>query len=173
VTSSSCRDHGVVAGRRGVSSRVAGNNPMISGGRAGVTVAGRVAAVLALTSAGVHATAVDTGSLTSLAMAGMALACLPCAWHLWRAPAPRVWGTTVLLDLGMLAVHAPGAAGTGGHVHGSVGTAQAGVPLVAQTGIVLVTASLLLGLTVLGALAVRTAAERLALTADGEQTPPP
>jgi hypothetical protein len=73
----------------------------------------------------------------------------------------------------MLAVHAPGAAGTGGHVHGSVRTAQAGVPLVAQTGIVLVTASLLLGLAVLGSLAVRTAAERLALTADGEQTPPP
>jgi hypothetical protein len=54
-----------------------------------------------------------------------------------------------------------------------VRTAQAGVPLVAQTGIVLVTASLLLGLAVLGSLAVRTAAERLALTADGEQTPPP
>ncbi|MGY1823443.1 hypothetical protein [Geodermatophilus sp. SYSU D00079] len=129
------------------------------------TVAGRAAAVLALASAGVHAAAVDTGSLTSLAMVGMALACLPCAWHLWRAPAPRVWATTVALDLGMLAVHAPVAAGSGGHVHGGSGTAQ--------TGVVLVTASLLLGLAVLGVLAVRTAAERLALTADGEQTPRP
>ncbi|MGY1638552.1 hypothetical protein ACI78V_18035 [Geodermatophilus sp. SYSU D00742] len=126
---------------------------------------GRVAAVLALASAGVHAAAVDAASLTSLAMTGMALACLPCAWHLWRAPAPRVWGTTVLLDLGMLAVHAPVAAGSGGHVHGGTGPAQVGVALV--------TASLLLGLAVLGALAVRTAAGRLPLPADGEETPRP
>jgi hypothetical protein len=134
---------------------------MINGARG----AGRVAAVLALASAAVHLAGVSAASLTSLAMAGMALACLPCAWHLWRAQAPRVWGTTVLLDLGMLAVHAPVAAGAGGHVHGSPGTAQ--------TGVALVTASLLLGLAVLGLLAVRTAAERLPLTADGEQTPRP
>ncbi|MGY1663000.1 hypothetical protein ACI78Q_17390 [Geodermatophilus sp. SYSU D00705] len=132
--------------------------------RAEVTVVGRLAAVLALASAGVHATALDTGSLTSLAMAGMGLACLPCAWHLWRAPAPRVWGTTVALDLGMLAVHAPVAAG-GGHVHDRPGTPGAGVALVV--------ASLLLGLAVLGVLAVRMATARLPRTADGEQTPRP
>ena len=91
---------------------------MISGGRAGVTVAGRVAAVLALASAGVHATAVDTGSLTSLAMAGMALACLPCAWHLWRCPTGAVWGMTAALDAAMLGVHAQMLAGaSAGHVH--------------------------------------------------------
>ncbi|MGY1692817.1 hypothetical protein [Geodermatophilus sp. SYSU D01105] len=131
---------------------------------AGAGPAGRGAALLALASAAVHLTGVSTASLSSLAMAGMALACLPCAWHLWRAPSPAVWATTVGLDLGMLAVHAPAASGDGGHAHG------AALP---AAGLWLVGASLLLGLAVLLALTVRAAAGRLPPAADREETPRP
>ena len=71
-----------------------------------VLVLGRTAAVLGLVSAALHVLLLDASSLGSLAMLGMALACLPCAWHLWRAPAPRVWALTAALDAGMLLVHA-------------------------------------------------------------------
>ena len=43
---------------------------------------GRVARGLAVGSAAVHLLQVDATSLGSVAMVGMALACLPCAWHL-------------------------------------------------------------------------------------------
>jgi hypothetical protein len=89
---------------------------------------GRIAAALALASAVVHVLSVTTSSLGSLAMAGMALACLPCAWHLWRAPTVPVWALTALIDLSMVAFHAPmmlsapgharGHGGAAGHVHG-------------------------------------------------------
>ncbi|WP_147263007.1 hypothetical protein [Geodermatophilus sp. TF02-6] len=120
--------------------------------------AGRVAAALALGSAAVHVASLHAASLGSLAAAGMALACLPCAWHLWRAPSRSVWATTVLLDLGMLAVHAPT-------------TSSAGHGTVPWPGLVLVTASLLLGLVVLTG-AVRTAAGR-PCGAEAEQTAGP
>jgi hypothetical protein len=89
---------------------------------------GRVTAALALASAVVHVLSVTTSTLGSLAMAGMALACLPCAWHLWRAPTVPVWTLTALIDLGMVALHAPmltasghapGHGGAAGHVHGA------------------------------------------------------
>ncbi len=90
---------------------------------------GRITAVLALASAAVHVLSVTTSSLGALAMAGMALACLPCAWHLWRAPTVSVWALTALLDLGMVVLHAPmgltasghipGHGGAEGHVHGA------------------------------------------------------
>jgi hypothetical protein len=67
---------------------------------------GRAAAVLALTSAAVHLLVLDGSALGSLVMAVMALACLPCAWHLWRAPTAATWGLTAALDAGMLALHA-------------------------------------------------------------------
>jgi hypothetical protein len=79
---------------------------------------GRIAAVVALASAVVHVLSVTTSSLGSLAMAGMALACLPCAWHLWRAPTVSVWALTALLDLGMVALHAPMGVTASGHIHG-------------------------------------------------------
>ncbi|MGY1707670.1 hypothetical protein ACI79C_24165 [Geodermatophilus sp. SYSU D00697] len=160
-----------------MSSRVTGNNPMIGRAddraddgpvdrvRAGAGPAGRGAALLALASAAVHLTGVSAASLSSLAMAGMALACLPCAWHLWRSPSSAVWATTVGLDLGMLAVHAPAASGGGGHVHGA-----ADLPAV---GLWLVGASLVLGLAVLLAPAVRAADRRLPSPADREETPRP
>jgi hypothetical protein len=73
-------------------------------GRAGL-VLGRSAAVLALCSAAVHLLLLDASSTGSLAMVGMALACLPCAWRLWRSPAPGVWGMTAAVDAGMALVH--------------------------------------------------------------------
>jgi hypothetical protein len=67
---------------------------------------GRVAAVLALGSAVVHLLLVDAAALGSLVMVGMAAACLPCAWRLWRAPTAAVWGMTAALDAAMLGLHA-------------------------------------------------------------------
>jgi hypothetical protein len=66
---------------------------------------GRSAAVLALGSAAVHLLLLDASSTASLAMVGMALACLPCAWHLWRSPTPGVWAMTAGMDAGMALVH--------------------------------------------------------------------
>ena len=60
-------------------------------------------------------------SLASLSMVAMAVACLPCAWHLWRAPTPSVWRLMAGIDLGMLLLHLPmsaGAAASTGH-HGA------------------------------------------------------
>jgi hypothetical protein len=70
-------------------------------------VVARAAAVLAVTSAGVHLLLVSSSSLGTAVMAAMALACLPCAWHLWRSPSGAVWAMTAGVDAGMLAVHAP------------------------------------------------------------------
>ena len=74
------------------------------------TVLARAAAVLALASAGVHLLLVSSSSLGTAVMAAMAIACLPCAWHLWRSPSGAVWAMTALVDAGMLALHAPTAA---------------------------------------------------------------
>jgi hypothetical protein len=67
---------------------------------------GKVAAGLALAGAAVHVLLVDAGSLGSLVMVAMALACLPCAWHLWRHPSAAVWGATAAVDAAMLLLHA-------------------------------------------------------------------
>jgi hypothetical protein len=97
---------------------------------------GRAAAGLAVASAAVHLLQVDGTALGSLLMAAMALACLPCAWHLWRAPTRSVWGLTAAADAGMLLLHATLMAGAHGmhHAHtGSspmwLGTALVGVQL--------------------------------------------
>ena len=66
---------------------------------------GRAAAVAALCSAAVHLLLLDSSSLGSLVMLGMAAACLPCAWHLWRHPVAGVWGFTALVDTAMLVLH--------------------------------------------------------------------
>src|SRR5881275_2829528 len=67
---------------------------------------GKVAAGFALASAVVHLLLLDAASLGSIVMVGMALACLPCAWHLWRHPTRGVWGMTAAVDAGMLVLHA-------------------------------------------------------------------
>jgi len=93
---------------------------------------GRAAAVLAVGSAGVHLLLAASGELSAVAMAVMALACLPCAWHLWLAPSGQVWALTALVDAGMLAVHAPMVVGGGhdGMAHGPSSTVVAGLVLV-------------------------------------------
>ena len=67
----------------------------------------RIAAVLAVASAGVHLLLISSSSLSTVVLAAMALVCLPCAWHLWRSPTGAVWGVTATVDAGMLALHAP------------------------------------------------------------------
>jgi|tagenome__1003787_1003787.scaffolds.fasta_scaffold20222359_2 hypothetical protein len=102
---------------------------------------GQVAAGLAVGSAVVHLLQVDGAALGSLLMAAMALACLPCAWHLWRAPTRSVWGLTAAADAGMLLLHATLAAGgrmPGMHsAHGGGSLMWLGTALVAvQLGLV-------------------------------------
>ena len=80
---------------------------------------GRVAAVLAVLSAGLHLLLLDAASLGSLVMGAMAAACLPCAWHLWRSPTASVWGATAAIDATMLVLHAQLLAGTSAHSHGA------------------------------------------------------
>ena len=81
------------------------------------TVLGRAVAVLAVGSALVHLLLVDLSTLGSLAMLGMALACLPCAWHLWTGPTGRVWALTATADAAMLALHAQMLEPQSGHQH--------------------------------------------------------
>jgi hypothetical protein len=90
----------------------------------------RVAAGLALASAGVHLLLLTTGELGTLVMAGMALVCLPCAWHLWRRPTPGVWGMTAAVDVGMLALHAPMLASSDHHASAPGALMWAGLALV-------------------------------------------
>ena len=114
--------------------------------RPGALTLGRAAAGLALASAVVHLLLVDATSLGALVMAGMALACLPCAWHLRRSPTLTTWGLTAALDAAMLAVHAQMSAGTQHTDH----AADASQPLV-WLGFALITAQL----AVAGAAALR------------------
>jgi hypothetical protein len=99
---------------------------------------GRAAALLALGSALVHLALVDATDLGSLAMVGMALACLPCAWHLWRAPTAGVWSLTATVDATMLTLHAQMlGAGHGSMAHGTT-------PLAGLLGLALVLGQLAL-----------------------------
>lgn len=114
---------------------------------------GRAAAVLSLLSASLHLLLVDASSLGSLAMLGMALACLPCAWHLWRAPTAGVWAMTAALDTGMLLVHTQML----GSPPSMPGMARAATPLVV-VGLTVVGTQLVLAGAV-GLLALRRAPE--------------
>jgi hypothetical protein len=91
--------------------------PVVALPRTGLarTALSRTAAVLAVGSAVTHLLLVSSSSLGTAVMAAMALACVPCAWHLWRSPTGAVWALTAAVDLGMLAVHAPMLATTGHH----------------------------------------------------------
>ena len=108
--------------------------------RTGALPLGRAAAALVATSAVVHVLQADTASLAGLLMPVMALACLPCAWHLWRAPTGAVWALTAALDAGMLLVHATVMAGGGMAMHHSA----AGPGTLVWTGLVLAGAQLAL-----------------------------
>ena len=85
--------------------------------RSGALALGRTAAVLALCSALVHLLLLDAGSLGSVVMVGMAAACLPCAWHLWRSPTGPVWRVTAAVDAAMLVLHTQMLAAPQEHAH--------------------------------------------------------
>ncbi|MGY1683842.1 hypothetical protein [Geodermatophilus sp. SYSU D01176] len=78
---------------------------------------GRFAAVAAVSTV-VHILLLDPSSLGSLAMAGLAATCLPCAWRLRRGPTASVWRMTATVDAGMLVLHAQMLAGQGHEVAG-------------------------------------------------------
>ncbi|WP_097185912.1 hypothetical protein [Blastococcus haudaquaticus] len=103
-------------------------------------VLGRAAAVLAVGSALVHLLLVDLTALGSLAMVGMALVCLPCAWHLWRHPTGSVWALTAAADAAMLVLHAQMLSAPAEHVH----PGAAGPGTLMWSGLALVAAQLLL-----------------------------
>lgn len=107
---------------------------------------GRVAAVLALASAVTHLPLADASDLGAVAMVVMALACLPCAHHLWRRPTASVWVATAAIDAVMLVLHTSALAGdpvtTGHHAGHGHSSAPAAVMWVA---LALVAAQLLLG----------------------------
>jgi hypothetical protein len=85
---------------------------------------GRAAAGLALASALVHLLLLDAASLGSAVMVLMALACLPCGWHLWRSPSASVWRFTAVVDAAMLVLHLQMLGGSSSHAahHGSAPT---------------------------------------------------
>ena len=111
-------------------------------------VLGRVAAGLALAVAAVHLLLVSSsgGSAEALALTAMALACLPCAWHLWRSPSARVWAVTAGVDAAMAVLHLRmvlGASGTGGqdmagmHMHADSAAGGTGALVWPALGLVL------------------------------------
>lgn len=69
----------------------------------------RMGAVLAATSAGLHAAMLGHAgtAVGAVLMAAMAAACLYCAYELWRRGTLRVWLTVGLMNLAMIALHLP------------------------------------------------------------------
>ncbi len=69
----------------------------------------RACAVLAAGSAALHAVMLThSGSvLVAASLGAMALACLFCALDLWRWGSTRAWCLVALMNLAMIAVHAP------------------------------------------------------------------
>jgi hypothetical protein len=113
--------------------------------RPGALALGRTAAGLALASAAVHLLLLDAGSLGSVVMVLMAASCLPCAWHLWRAPTGPVWRATALVDAAMLVLHVqllgtpahamPGMSATGGLMWLGLGLITAQLALAALVAV--------------------------------------
>ncbi|MEU1953492.1 hypothetical protein [Nocardia rhamnosiphila] len=81
-------------------------------------VAGIGALVIALANAAAHGAMLGRMPFvqTMLWMA-MAVACVGCGIHLIRRSSAGAWGMTALMSVGMIAVHLPMSAGSGGH-HG-------------------------------------------------------
>lgn len=67
----------------------------------------RVAAVGAAASGLLHLVMLSQGHHlgAALLMAAMAIACLPCAGHLWRAASMRSWTVIAVINAAMLATH--------------------------------------------------------------------
>lgn len=81
---------------------------------------GRWAAAAAAMGGAAHLAMVPGGGWMAALGAAMALACLPCAWHLWRRPSLRAARTVIGMSLAMVLVHGAlvlsGGHG-GGHAH--------------------------------------------------------
>src|SRR3954470_7400913 len=72
-------------------------------------VARRAAAVLAASSAGLHAVMLGHAGSAAFAVliAVMVGACLYCAYELWLSGAVRAWCLVAVMNLAMVAVHLP------------------------------------------------------------------
>jgi hypothetical protein len=72
-------------------------------------VARRTAAGLAAASAVLHGVMLGhAGSIAATVLiAGMAAACLYCAYELWRSGTLRAWCLVAVMNLGMVAIHLP------------------------------------------------------------------
>jgi hypothetical protein len=69
----------------------------------------RACAVLALTSAGLHAAMLGHASnvVAGGLLAAMIVACVYCARDLWLRGTPRTWCAVGLMNMAMIAVHLP------------------------------------------------------------------
>lgn len=89
-------------------------------------VARRTAAVLAASSAALHAVMLGHAGSPALVVliAGMVGACLYCARELWLSGTSRAWCLVAVMNLAMVAVHLP----LSGSHHVTHAMAEAGVP---------------------------------------------
>jgi hypothetical protein len=110
----------------------------------GVAALGRAAAAVGALCVAVHvvtaASAGHGGPVERAGFVAMAVACLPCAWALWRRPARGVWRTTAVMYGGMLFVHLvllSAASGRPEHLAGGSHPASAGAGLGMWGGLLL------------------------------------
>ena len=82
---------------------------LVVGRRACASVAACSAVLHAITTTHTHTAA------AAVVMAAMAIACLYCACDLWAKDALRTWVWVAVMNLAMIALHAPGGSG---HQHG-------------------------------------------------------
>ena len=94
--------------------------------RGGPVFGRRACAVLALSSAGLHAAMLGHASnvVAGVLLAAMILACVYCARDLWTMGSSRAWCLVAVMNLGMIAVHwsAPGHHHTGVISTGLIGS---------------------------------------------------
>lgn len=81
------------------------------------TISGRWAAAATAAGAGAHLAMVPGGGWMAALGLGMAAVCLPCAWHLWRAPSLQAARTVIGMSLAMVALHAALILGAGPAAH--------------------------------------------------------
>ena len=135
----------------------------------------RWAAAGAALAAVVHLWMATAGGWMALLGLGMAAACAPCAWHLWRRPTVSASRLVLGMSLGMVAVHTAvvlggagaAAAPSGAHVHGGSPAISGAEAHAAHTGTMLVVIGVELVSALLAAAAVRSARRRSGAVAAG------
>jgi len=112
-------------------------------------VARRAAAVLAATSAGLHAAMLGHAGSVAMAVlfAAMIGACLYCARELWLCGTSRAWCLVAVMSLGMVTVHLPLSASH--HVAHSAVSAVAPEPVVMTLATTLAMAEVVIAVAVL------------------------